>query len=299
MKKLYKLCYPLLAVAILAGCSNGMANTASDGSYISEDSAKTTAYNHANVNEKDVASIQLTKDKENGKDVYSIEFYTKDKKYDYDIDRSTGEILKNESENLTSAMNNEKNTDSKKNNTSTTVNTTSNSNNKTTASNTPSNNTNKSSSSNKTPASSSITKEKAKSIAFAHAKVSESNVKGLKIENDWEHGQEAYSVSFYTGNYEYEYDIAKSNGTILKADKYYEKNNNSSNSNSMISKDKAMSIALAKVSGATSSNIYIELEKDDGRYTYEGEINFNNKEYEFEIDAYTGNILKWEVDSFD
>ena len=57
-------------------------------------------------------------------------------------------------------MNNEKNTDSKKNNTSTTVNTTSNSNNKTTASNTPSNNTNKSSSSNKTPASSSITKEK-------------------------------------------------------------------------------------------------------------------------------------------
>lgn len=299
MKKLYKLCYPLLAVAILAGCSNGMANTASDGSYISEDSAKTTAYNHANVNEKDVASIQLTKDKENGKDVYSIEFYTKDKKYDYDIDRSTGEILKNESENLTSAMNNEKNTDSKKNNTSTTVNTTSNSNNKTTASNTPSNNTNKSSSSNKTPASSSITKEKAKSIAFAHAKVSESNVKGLKIENDWEHGQEAYSVSFYAGNYEYEYDIAKSNGTILKADKDYEKDNNSSNSNSMISKDKAMSIALAKVSGATSSNIYIELEKDDGRYTYEGEINFNNKEYEFEIDAYTGNILKWEVDSFD
>lgn len=299
MKKLYKLCYPLLAVAILAGCSNGMANTASDGSYISEDSAKTTAYNHANVNEKDVASIQLTKDKENGKDVYSIEFYTKDKKYDYDIDRSTGEILKNESENLTSAMNNEKNTDSKKNNTSTTVNTTSNSNNKTTASNTPSNNTNKSSSSNKTPVSTSITREKAKSIALAHAKVSESNVKGLKIENDWEHGQEAYSVSFYAGNYEYEYDIAKSNGTILKADKDYEKDNNSSNSNSMISKDKAMSIALAKVSGATSSNIYIELEKDDGRYTYEGEINFNNKEYEFEIDAYTGNILKWEVDSFD
>ena len=276
-----------------------MANTASDGSYISEDRAKTTAYNHANVNEKDVASIQLTKDKENGKDVYSIEFYTKDKKYDYDIDRSTGEILKNESENLTSAMNNEKNTDSKKNNTSTTVNTTSNSNNKTTASNTPSNNTNKSSSSNKTPVSTSITREKAKSIALAHAKVSESNVKGLKIENDWEHGQEAYSVSFYAGNYEYEYDIAKSNGTILKADKDYEKDNNSSNSNSMISKDKAMSIALAKVSGATSSNIYIELEKDDGRYTYEGEINFNNKEYEFEIDAYTGNILKWEVDSID
>lgn len=299
MKKLYKLCYPLLAVTILAGCSNGMANTASDGSYISEDSTKTTAYNHANVNEKDVASIQLTKDKENGKDVYSIEFYTKDKKYDYDIDRSTGEILKNESENLTSAMNNEKNTDSKKNNTSTTVNTTSNSNNKTTASNTPSNNTNKSSSSNKTPVSTSITREKAKSIALAHAKVSESNVKGLKIENDWEHGQEAYSVSFYAGNYEYEYDIAKSNGTILKADKDYEKDNNSSNSNSMISKDKAMSIALAKVSGATSSNIYIELEKDDGRYTYEGEINFNNKEYEFEIDAYTGNILKWEVDSID
>lgn len=299
MKKLYKLCYPLLAVTILAGCSNGMANTSSDGSYISEDSAKTTAYNHANVNEKDVASIQLTKDKENGKDVYSIEFYTKDKKFEYDIDRSTGEILKNESENINSSENTEKTSNPKKDKESSTTKTTTKTTTNSTNKNTASNNTNKSSSSNKTPVSTSITKEKAKSIALAHAKVSESNVKGLKIENDWEHGQEAYSVSFYAGNYEYEYDIAKSNGTILKADKDYEKDNNSSNSNSMISKDKAMSIALAKVSGATSSNIYIELEKDDGRYTYEGEINFNNKEYEFEIDAYTGNILKWEVDSID
>ena len=86
-------------------------------------------------------------------------------------------FLKIESENLTSAMNMKKIQILRKTILPLHVNTTSNSNNKTTASNTPSNNTNKSSSSNKTPASSSITKEKAKSIAFAHAKVSESNVK--------------------------------------------------------------------------------------------------------------------------
>ena len=37
-----------------------------------------------------------------------LNFTQKIKNNDYDIDRSTGEILKNESENLTSAMNNEK-----------------------------------------------------------------------------------------------------------------------------------------------------------------------------------------------
>ena len=46
--------------------------------------------------------------------------------------------------------------------------------------------------------------------------------------------------------------------------------------------------------GATSKNISIELDRDDGWYIYEGEIVYDGMEYEFEIDADTGNILKWE-----
>jgi len=56
-------------------------------------------------------------------------------------------------------------------------------------------------------------------------------------------------------------------------------------------------IALAKVAGATEADIYeLETEYDDGRLEYEGSIYFGGYEYEFEIDAATGNILAWEID---
>ena len=63
-----------------------------------------------------------------------------------------------------------------------------------------------------------------------------------------------------------------------------------------ISLEEARDIALARVEGATASNISIELDRDDGWYVYEGEIFYNGMEYEFEIDADSGNILKWEED---
>ena len=64
--------------------------------------------------------------------------------------------------------------------------------------------------------------------------------------------------------------------------------------NGRISLEEARDIALARVEGATASNISIELDEDDGWYVYEGEIFYNGMEYEFEIDADSGNILKWE-----
>ena len=61
-----------------------------------------------------------------------------------------------------------------------------------------------------------------------------------------------------------------------------------------VSLEEAQNIALERVPGATSKNISIELDRDDGWYIYEGDIVYNGMEYEFEIDAYTGSILKWE-----
>ena len=69
---------------------------------------------------------------------------------------------------------------------------------------------------------------------------------------------------------------------------------NAPSGNGRISLEEARDIALARVEGATASNISIELDEDDGWYVYEGEIFYNGMEYEFEIDADSGNILKWE-----
>ena len=59
----------------------------------------------------------------------------------------------------------------------------------------------------------------------------------------------------------------------------------------------AKQIALSKVPGATADHIRIKEDYDDGRLTYEGKIIYNQMEYEFEIDAASGNITDWDQES--
>ena len=61
----------------------------------------------------------------------------------------------------------------------------------------------------------------------------------------------------------------------------------------MISKEEASKIVLAKVEGATEQNLRIALDTENGQQVYEGEIRFQGMEYEFELNANTGDILEW------
>lgn len=71
----------------------------------------------------------------------------------------------------------------------------------------------------------------------------------------------------------------------------------SSSGSSGISLEKAKSIALSQVSGASSSNITKAYKDyDDGREEYDIEIRYNGYEYDFEISASSGNILSKDVD---
>lgn len=70
-----------------------------------------------------------------------------------------------------------------------------------------------------------------------------------------------------------------------------------SESNAHIGIDKAISVVLKKVPGAKEADIHeIELDDDDGVAVYEGELVYNGYEYEFEIDAESGELLQWEID---
>lgn len=75
-----------------------------------------------------------------------------------------------------------------------------------------------------------------------------------------------------------------------------QQNSGAGNANVAISMEDAIGIALARVEGATEQDIRIELDYDDGRYKYEGEIIHEMIEYDFEIDANTGTILEWSVE---
>lgn len=61
-----------------------------------------------------------------------------------------------------------------------------------------------------------------------------------------------------------------------------------------IGQDKAAEIAQAKAPGAALKKCKLDFE--NGRPVYEGELRSGNWEYEFEIDALTGEILSWDQD---
>lgn len=67
--------------------------------------------------------------------------------------------------------------------------------------------------------------------------------------------------------------------------------------NTEITVDQATAVALAKVPGANASHLYkVHPDYENGRKVYEGKIFFDGVEYEFEIDALTGEITEWDVD---
>ena len=64
----------------------------------------------------------------------------------------------------------------------------------------------------------SISREKAKSIALAHAGMQEAEVQYLTVQTDYDDGVPVYEVSFHKGLVEYDYEIHADNGKILSFD---------------------------------------------------------------------------------
>ena len=63
-----------------------------------------------------------------------------------------------------------------------------------------------------------------------------------------------------------------------------------------ITLEEAVQLVLDRVPGASSEDVRIQLEEEDGRQVYEGEVICNRAEHEFEIDAATGDFIQWSVD---
>lgn len=147
-----------------------------------------------------------------------------------------------------------------------------------------------------------IGSDTASQIALEAAGFTEADVTGLCVKTDQDDGRTVYEVEFWKDNTEYDYEILASTGEILSFDQD-EKNSKhvhhdthhseTGQSSTEISLDEAKQLALDRVPGATEQNLKIELDYDDDYYKYEGEIIYDQKEYEFEIDANTGTFLEW------
>lgn len=69
---------------------------------------------------------------------------------------------------------------------------------------------------------------------------------------------------------------------------------NASDKVSFISVSQAKSAVTSRHPGAKITDI--ELDFEGGKYVYEGEAYLNGREYDFEVDATTGSLIRWKID---
>ena len=145
-----------------------------------------------------------------------------------------------------------------------------------------------------------IGQEKAKTIALNHAGVSASDASYVRVELGYDDGRMEYEVEFWSGNKEYDYDIDALTGEIRSYDYDIEGYDipTTGQSGDYIGQEKAKTIALnhAGVSASDASFVKVELDYDDGRAEYEVEFWSGNKEYDYDIDALTGEIRSYDYD---
>ena len=150
-----------------------------------------------------------------------------------------------------------------------------------------------------TAAESYIGVERAKEIALKDAGLSASQVSFVRAGLDWDNGRMEYEVEFWKDNVEYDYEIDAYTGTILHSDRDIEGYSIPAQSSADIGADRAKEIALdhAGVSASKATFVRAHLDYEDGRRVYDVEFYSGSKEYDYEIDAASGDILSWDYDA--
>lgn len=270
--------------ASVAGGTGGTSSSGTTGG-ISADKARSIALTDAGISESDALGLRVKQDWDDGVALYEVEFRSGGAEYEYDIRLSDGAILKSER-------------DADNNYTYFAA---------------------------SSGSGALIGEAAAKTAALQHAGVSESQTSYLSCQLEYDDGRlECYEVEFRSGSTEYEYEIGPYDGAIWKAERETHgsaaaagasaaisentaggsssagtaSGNTSSSVSSFISAEAAKAAALshAGVSTAQVREMECKLDEDDGIDVYEIEFKSAQMEYEYEIDAYTGAILKAEQD---
>ena len=252
-------------------------------SYIGETKALEIALGHAGVNASSPLYFNAKLDFDDGRATYDVEFYADNKEYDYTVDAVNGNVLgfdadmefdfipsKTQQEQIKQQQANNENY---------------------------------------------IGETKALEIALSDSGVNASSLLYSNAKFDFDDGRATYEVEFYADNKEYDYTIDAVSGNILGFDTDMEfdfipsktqqqtKQESSKQqaqqqqASQNVGLEQAKQIALSKVPGATADHIRIKEDYDDRRLVYEGKIIYNNTEYEFEIDAASGNVTDWDAES--
>lgn len=144
-----------------------------------------------------------------------------------------------------------------------------------------------------------ISIEEAKDIALKHANLASDKVTFIKTESNSDNGVEEYDIEFYHENTEYDYEINATTGEIIEYDNdvkdYDITNDQNSNGAVKISMEEAKNIALNHANLISNQVTFIKTESDsdNGVEKYDIEFNYQNVEYNYEINAATGQIIEY------
>lgn len=175
---------------------------ASDSAYIGVEAAKSAAFAHAGLDASQVTMGEVDFDYEDGRMVYELEFYASGAEYEYDIDASTGAVVKFSQEGGRTQTSSSAGSGGASGNVSSGA-----------GSGT--------AQSGAGGTATDIGREDALAAALNHAGVSRDQVYDLEVKREYDDGRLEYEIEFKTGGWEYEYTISAADGTILD----YERDN--------------------------------------------------------------------------
>lgn len=133
----------------------------------------------------------------------------------------------------------------------------------------------------------------AKSAALKHAGVAEADAFFTEAKLEYDDGRAEYDIEFTANAKRYEYEIRASDGEVLEFS-----SEAIPEPTGLLSESKAKELALTYAGFSEEQVTFTKskLDYDGGVTKYEVEFTVNGIEYEIELDAETGEILKSEID---
>lgn len=278
MKKLFgtkkravisSLCIAAVILAVAAGTSTVVVGS----SLIGKTDASEIALHDAGLSQSNVSDLTSKLDFDDGHFQYEVNFCNNGTEYEYVIQAKDGNIIARDIDDNRNASDDTKALNQMKSETAV-----------------PSEN-------------DGITLDEAKAAALADANLSESDVTFTKISLDDDKQIQVYDIEFYTSDTEYAYEIRVSDGSVYEKDIEVLRTKLADSStidsdNNYIGVDRAKEIALnhANMNEADVKFSKAKLEKDDGITEYEIKFYSGKTEYEYTIDAVSGDILESDVD---
>ena len=268
--------------------------TAFKSALITKAEAKIVALKDAGLSEAEASALRARLEFDDGRFQYEVDFYSNGTEYEYLIQAKNGEIIARDIEgdrNRNNDMQDTGNQFAADENSSVQP--------RKDVENQPAAN------GNSTAQSQEDSLDTAKAAALKDAGLSESDVTFKKTELDHSHGTQVYDIEFYTSDTKYDYEIDASNGTVLEKNiEQFQSRTNptdstiNNSSNDYIGVDRAKEIALnhAQLSESDVQFAKAKLENDDGEVEYEIEFYSGRTEYDYTIDAVSGNIIEYDVD---